>query len=601
MDLRRPPFILLDDQGNSAHPSNNKALLFTQPQTIIRARSVDAVLPALSAADKALADGWYLAGWIAYEAAAAFEPRMKQAIRRFPQEDLVWFGVFPKPCRLDPHSLDTLMDEAMGGTGRLARITDKTFCEDSATHARKLARIMEALKAGEIYQINHTFPVTFRMEGDALSLYRTLRRAQPVPYGAYIDTGDRRVLSWSPELFVRSSKGILETRPMKGTASRGIDKDEDDANASALAADEKSRAENLMITDLLRNDLSRISRPGSVHVPALFTVERYKTILQMTSTVKAERDNCKDFSHLIRALFPCGSITGAPKLRAMDLIGTLEDSPRGLYTGAIGWAAPDGDLCFSVAIRTAVEQADGCFQFGVGSGIVADSNMAKEYEECRLKAQFMDYNASEFSLIETLAWHPNSGYVELSRHLHRLRMSAAYFNFPFDKTAARDVLHNAATLFRTSMSVRFLLGRQGTSSVTATGLGGWPNPVQLALMAERLDSRDPFVRHKTTRRHHYEKPLRRAIHEQGADEVIFLNERGELCEGARSTLFLRKGDDLLTPPLRSGLLPGIFRSHMIETGKAREAILYPSDLANSPEIFVGNSVRGLGRACLIKS
>ncbi len=597
MDLRRPPFILLDDQ--SGHPSDTKALLFTQPQSIIRARSVDEVLSALDEADKALKDGWYLAGWIAYEAAAAFEPRMQQAIRHIPQEDLVWLGVFPKPRNLDSHDLDRLMDEAMGGTERRARIVSKQFGEDHTTHAQNLARIMEALKAGDVYQINHTFPVDFEVEGDPLSLYRTLRRAQPVSYGAYIDTGELRVLSLSPELFVRSTNGKLETRPMKGTAPRGIDKDEDDANARILAGDEKSRAENLMITDLLRNDLSRIAHPGSVHVPALFTVERYKTVLQMTSTVKADRQYCKDFSHLIRALFPCGSITGAPKLRAMDLIGSLEQGPRGLYTGAIGWAAPNGDLCLSVAIRTAVEKEDGFFRFGVGSGIVSDSDMAAEYEECILKTRFMDYNVSDFSLIETLAWHPDRGYVQLSRHLHRLRMSAVYFNFPFDKTLALDVLQNAASLFRTSMSVRFLLGSRGASSVTATGLGHWPDPVQLTLTSERLDSRDPFVRHKTTRRHHYESPLRRAMYEKGVDEVIFLNERGELCEGARSTLFVQKDGALLTPPLRSGLLPGILRAHMIETGKAREAILYPSDLENSQEIFIGNSVRGLGRACLV--
>lgn len=452
------------------------------------------------------------------------------------------------------------------------------------------------MAAGDVYQVNHIFPLDLDIEGDPLALYQRLRRSQPVEFGAFIDTGERKILSCSPELFVRSTNGHLEARPMKGTAKRGLGPEQDADQADGLASDEKSRAENLMIVDLLRNDLTRIAEPGSVSVPTLFDVERYPSLLQMTSTITATRRADARFSHIVRALMPCGSITGAPKIRAMELIAQTEPHPRGIYTGAIGWAAPSGDLCFNVAIRTLVEQASGVFRFGIGSGIVADSNTDAEYDECLLKARFLEDEPDDFALIETLLWTAEKGFPYLSRHMARLAESARHFGFPFDDTALKAALHETVTNCEGDQRLRLLLGASGQISVTATPFEPWPAPVRLVLADSILPSLHRFSRHKTTCRERYEAPLAAAKRAHAADEVLFLNEYGTLCEGSRSTLFVQKGGQLFTPPLSDGPLPGVLRAHMLASGQAVEAHLKTSDLENCDAIFVGNAVRGLGRA-----
>jgi len=597
MELRRQPLLLLDDAR--AEPDAPASRLYEDPLEIICARRVEEVEAALTRADEALASGRYLAGWVAFEAAAAFEPRIAAALERCPAEPLVWLGVFEAPQRLSSRQTEALIEQAMGGTARRGEIAGCGLSVDECTYRRVFESIQEAIAAGDVYQLNYTFPAELDMAGDLLALYRRLRASQPVAFGAYIDTGETQVLSLSPELFLRSRNGRLEARPMKGTAGRGRTLTEDQAAAESLRADDKSRAENLMIVDLLRNDLSRIAEPGSVTTPELFTVETYPTVLQMTSSVTARRAAKTGFSDLLRALFPCGSVTGAPKLRAIELIGALETHPRGIYTGAIGWADPDGDLCLSVPIRTLVKQRDQGPRMGIGSGIVADSRAEAEYAECRLKARFLTSEPSDPALIETMGWTPEGGYRYLRHHLARLEASAAYLGYRCALEEVRQRLEVFARPLETAMTVRLLLDRRGDISLAARPLEPWPTRVRLALRELEIDPEDMLLRHKTTQRDHYEAPLA-ALHASGtADEAVFVDPDGRLTEGARSTLFVERAGRLLTPPLSAGILPGVLRQVLIERGAAHETELTRQDLFESDAVFVGNAARGLGRATVV--
>lgn len=595
--LRRPPIVLLDDAR--ADPGAPASRLYREPVEVICARSLEEVIPALARADAALAQNLHLAGWVAFEAAAAFEPRIARALTALPAEPLVWLGVFEAPQLLSSHDTEALIEAAMGGTARRGEITDCRFSVKERAYKRTFARIAEAIAAGEVYQLNYTFPAELEAAGDLLALYRRLRAAQPVSFGAYIDTGETQALSLSPEQFLRSRDGGLETRPMKGTAARGRTLTEDRRAADSLRADPKSQAENLMIVDLLRNDLSRVAEPGSVAVPELFNVETYPTVLQMTSRVTARRAADARFSDLLRALFPCGSVTGAPKLRAIELIGELETHPRGIYTGAIGWADPDGDLCLSVPIRTVIAQAGAGLRMGIGSGIVADSRADAEYAECRLKARFLASEPAVPALIETMGWTPGEGYRYLERHLDRLEASAAYFGYRCARDEIFDRLSVFAKRLDRPMTVRLLLDRQGEPALTARPHAPWPEPVRLALCPLSVDPDDMLLRHKTTRRGHYEGPLA-ALHAAGeADEAVFVTSDGRVTEGARCTVFVERAGRLLTPPLSAGILPGVLRQVLIERGEAHEAELTRRDLLAVDVVFVGNAARGLARARLI--
>jgi len=598
MSLRQSPVILLEDtQASRDLPA---ARLYSAPVRIVTATRPEEVDSALRAVDAGLRDGLHAAGWIAYEAAAAYEPRLRARLQRMPDEPLVWFGLFDGPDLLTGREAGELLDDGLGGSRRNPALAHIAPAMTAAAYDAALAYIFKAIDAGDIYQINYAFNVDLGTVRDCLALYARLRAAQPVRYGAYIDSGPFRVLSLSPELFLRSRGGRLEARPMKGTAPRGRDLREDRAAAARLAADEKSRAENLMIVDLLRNDLSRVATPGSVRTPALYDVETYRSVLQMTSTVEAVRRDGTGLADIMAALFPCGSIVGAPKLRAMEYIADLESAPRGIYTGAIGWAAPDGDFCFSVAIRTLVADAHGQTRFGVGSGIVADSNAAAEYAECQLKAAFLETEESPgFALIETLGWRPGSGYAHLDRHLARLRDSARYYAIDYDASGLRRRLVAMARDFTSPTRVRLLLARDGAATLSTEPLRPWPSPLRMTIARERLNSGDAARRHKTTDRAVYDRALAELQQSAAADEPVFVNENGELCDGARSTLFLERDGRLLTPPVDSGALPGVLRAHMLETGQASEAALRMADLRRATRIYVGNAARGLTEAILV--
>lgn len=485
---------------------------------------------------------------------------------------------------------------------------------DAAAFTAAISEIQRAIAAGETYQVNYSYRLDATVAGSPLALYRALRQRQPVPYGALIalppGEGPRHVLSFSPELFVRNDGGRLTTRPMKGTAARG-----DDAAAEAAAhatlANAKNRAENLMIVDLLRNDLGRIARLGSVRVPELFAVEPYASVYQMTSTVTAELPPAIDFPAVLRALFPCGSVTGAPKHHTMELIARLENEPRGLYCGAIGWldAAPagraSGDFCLSVAIRTLTlgPTVAGLrpARLGVGAGIVADSVAVEERAECELKAGFFSGLGAGFSLIETL-YATSSGVRHQERHLARLAASAAELGFACPLPEIDAALAAAVTKVSPggTARLRLLLAADGSVEVTLAPLPPNPaEPVTLLLADAPLVSDELLLRHKTTLRGHYDAALKSA-EAAGAFDVLFCNERGELTEGARSNVFLRIDGAWLTPPLTAGLLPGVMRGVLLDdpAWAAREARLTPADLARAEGIVVCNALRGPLRARL---
>lgn len=573
----------------------------------IRCDDPDTFAAAVDEVDRLRAAGKHLAGFISYEAGYLTEKSLSHLLPRVRDVPLIWMGIFTRVEEVEISSSETAPPVKAGVIEGLAAELEPTDYQGAIT------RTLDYIKAGDIYQANFTYRSAFSWSGNPLNLFDALTRTQPVPYAAYIDTGEEVILSLSPELFFDISGGIIRARPMKGTSKRGRTNDEDAALSEALTSDPKERAENLMILDLMRNDLSRVAVPGSVRVPERFTVERYRTVLQMTSSVEARLKTQTSFTALLGALFPCGSVTGAPKVRAMEIICELEQSPRGVYTGAIGHLGPtvdgEGEAAFNVAIRTLTLKPDGATDkawrgtVGVGGGIVFDSTPAREYQECQVKIKFLDRPDKEpIQLIETMK--VDAGEIALlEEHLARLAASAHYFDFPCDRDDVRRVLlRHASDLGPGIWRLRLLLGADGALEFSHAALGGPRPPLGFSIAPVRVDSNDVFLFHKTTRRAVFEETLAAEAARVGADEVVFMNERGELTEGARSTLFLRKGRDLLTPPLASGCLPGTLRASMLQDPGTRviEQVLSLDDLHGANEIFFGNSVRGLERALLIK-
>jgi para-aminobenzoate synthetase/4-amino-4-deoxychorismate lyase len=498
---------------------------------------------------------------------------------------------------------------------------------DRAAFEDAIARIHAAIAEGETYQVNYSYRLDFDTFGSPLALYRRLRARQPVAFGALIrlpadadEGGPDWVLSCSPELFLRHHDGVLQARPMKGTAARSGDDAADALAARRLAADAKNRAENLMIVDLLRNDLGRVATTGSVRVPALFEVERYPTVLQMTSTVEAELSDATEFPALLRALFPCGSITGAPKHRTMQLIDGLESTPRGLYTGSLGWIdAPPagracGDFCLSVAIRTLTLTAAGAAgaatlagplhrgRMGVGAGIVIDSRAADEYAECRLKAHFLTALDPGFALFETMYATREAGVRNLQRHLARLEASAAALDFAFPRAAiATELARQLAALPPATPSrLRLALHKDGRLELAAAALDALPPGAVTVLLAERpLDDPQGLGAHKTTLRARYDEGLRAAL-AAGAFDTLFFDSAGRLTEGARSNVFLLLDGEWRTPPAGRGVLPGTMRAALLEdpSWAAREAELRVEDLLRAQRIVLTNALRGVVEARL---
>jgi para-aminobenzoate synthetase/4-amino-4-deoxychorismate lyase len=494
-----------------------------------------------------------------------------------------------------------------GATGRpVAGIANIGASVDEEQFIQAVERIHRYIEAGDTYQVNYTYRLRFDAYGSPHALYAKLRARQPVPYGALIALPDGSVvLSLSPELFVEHKRGEMTARPMKGTAAATGDAQQDAARAARLAADPKNRAENLMIVDLLRNDLGRIASSGSVSVPHLFDVDRYNSVLQMTSTVHAQLRDDVTLAQAFAALYPCGSITGAPKRRTMQIIRELEPDPRGFYTGAIGWfEAADGhrsigDFCLSVPIRTLVLNGPGTDgirkgEMGVGAGIVHDSIAADEFAECRLKAKFLTGLPSDFELFETMYATRDEGCRHLELHLQRLGSSAAYFGFPLGEMEARKVLNDHCDALPPGPHrMRLALNQSGSCTVQSAPLTPLSGPVMVLLAHQPTFANDLFLRHKTSVRERYDAAWR-AAEAQGAFDMLFCNTQGELTEGARSNVFVKLEGRWYTPPVSAGLLPGVMRAVLLADPNlsASEKRLTPDDLRAAQEVVVCNALRG---------
>jgi para-aminobenzoate synthetase/4-amino-4-deoxychorismate lyase len=561
------PFVLLEFEG--------RARLYRRPLDVVEARRPGEIGPALQRLR-----GRHAAGFLAYEAGHALEPKLApiaaEAAAGAPP--LLWFGLFDGWEDVD--SAAWLPDPAGAWAGR-----PRPRIERSA-HEAAVERALEHILAGDIYQANLTFRADVATAGHPLALYAAIRPRAGAGWGAVVFTGRHWLLSFSPELFFTLDAGLVTARPMKGTAPAGGDPE-------ALRNDPKQRAENLMIVDLLRNDLSRVSKPGTVKVPALFEVERYPTVLQMTSTVVGRLEEGKGPVDLLEAIFPCGSVTGAPKIRAMEIISDLEGEQRGPYTGSIGRLAPDGRAAFNVAIRTLVlRDGENVAELGLGSGIVADSDSADEWRECLAKGEFVA-TAGRFDLIETMRFDPQDGIGELDRHLARMKRSADALGFGFDRHDARNELQAATFFLREGRKLRLLLAPSGAMAIESRPLPETPDgPVEVALAPLPVEPEDFRLRHKTSGRRFYDEPRAAA----GTFEVVFVDPGGFLTEGSFTSLFVERDGRLLTPPLARGLLPGVLREALIEDGRAEEADLRAEDLEGG--FLIGNAVRGLMRARL---
>jgi para-aminobenzoate synthetase/4-amino-4-deoxychorismate lyase len=572
--LMRPVVLLDSTQGS--------VLRFGALKGIVQARHPGEVAAALRAVEDALARGFHVAGCLAYELGYALEPHLSGLQWQDRPLPLLWFGLFGAP--------ETLARGDLAAPGR-AYAGPLRHEWDEVAYAARFARVHDYIEAGDIYQANLSFRSRFAFAGDPFALYLDLRDAARTAHGGYVDMGDLQILSLSPEQFFEiSPQGRITARPMKGTAPRGTDELSDARAKQALATSPKDRAENLMIVDLVRNDIGRLALIGSVEVSNLFEVETYPTLHTMVSTVTAQLKPATRVGQVVHALFPCGSVTGAPKIRAMEIIRELEQSPRGVYCGAIGHFAPDGSASFNVAIRT-ITLRGSRGELGIGGAVVQDSSARSEYAECLLKARYFENARRPIGLIETL--RHDAGFVRLERHLDRMRSSAAALGLPFERAAAEAALATAVADGRGPLRVRLSLDEQGTFSCAAAPLGSSPVRWTYGLSPHRVFSGDLLLRHKTTWREFLDAEQARLAGSCASDEALFLNERGELTEGSRTSIFVRRGGKLLTPPLSSGLLDGVLRRELVESGQCTEAVLTPDDLVTADEVLLGNSLRGL--------
>ncbi len=592
------PFILLDD----ARPEGaSPARLYETPREVVVARSVDEVLPALERIGQLQAEGAELAGYFAYEAGLALEDRLapRTAGRTGASGPLVWFGAFDSYTEIAGDQMPAWL--AQRGAGGLAQVGPLEPQLSPGGYARAFAELQERISAGDIYQANLTFPLAGSYRGDPLALYAAARPAAGAGYGGVLFDGTHWLLSFSPELFFAEREGAAMVKPMKGTRPRGRDAAEDAALREELAASVKDRAENLMIVDLLRNDLSRVAQAGSVKVDHPFAVESYPTVHQMVTTVRARLQDGMGAVDMLRALFPCGSITGAPKIRAMELIDAVERDARGPYCGAIGRIGAGGEAAFNVAIRTLrltpSENQRGRAVLGVGSAIVADSEVMTEWRECLVKGGFVRMSAGGADLIETMRFTPEEGVPLLELHLERITASAAELGFAFDRHAVRNAIQALCFEADAPAKLRLVASRGGAYSLE---LGALPaplaEPLACAVLPLPVDPGDWRLRHKSSDRGFYEDA--QAVAQQaGASEALFLRDDGLVTEGCFTSLFVERAGKLLTPPARLGLLPGVLRRSLLEQGRAVEAELSLADLKDG--FLLGNALRGLVQAKLL--
>jgi len=573
------PFILLDDARDSgAAPTR----LYRDPVDIICAESSETLEACWHRISAAQTNGKHVAGYISYEAGLALEDRLQSRLPDDRPCPLLWFGIFNDYSEIEASDLlKNLPDPDGAWLGALRPIISRNQYDSAFT------KVKDYIISGDIYQANLTFRTEARYAGHPLALYAAIRSRAKAGYGGVVFDGRNWMLSFSPELFFALKDGRITAKPMKGTAAREGDEEADAAVRAILQSDPKQRAENLMIVDLLRNDLSRLAKQGSVKVPELFHVESYPTIHQMTSTVTAKLEDDKDAAQLLRQIFPCGSITGAPKIRAMEIIDELEAGQRGIYCGSIGRIDANGDAAFNVAIRTFfIKQGKETLSIGLGSGIVADSDGDDEWRECLAKGEFAKVSRGgqdsvAVDLIETMAFDPERGIGRLEAHLERMKTSAAALEFIFDRHAARNTLQAITFHQEKPAVVRLMLAKSGAVAIELRPMPEpLDQPVKVKLVPMTADAQDYRLHHKTSDRSIY--------------DVVFVDAEGYVTEGAIWNIFVERDGKLLTPPLSRGLLPGILRAELLESGKAVEADLKADDLKDG--FLLGNSVRGLVRA-----
>jgi len=554
--------------------NNNEWLHFTKPHHIISARTLDDVHSALQEVERLVnSNNWHAAGFVSYEAAPAFDSALRVlAVGDFP---LLWFGLYSEPQIIQASEIF----KDLGGLLDL----DWNPSIERVSYNAAIEKIKDHIALGKTYQVNYTMRLNSEFNGNEWVFFQHLAQSQN-KYAAYIDTSRHVICSASPELFFKLDGDRIFSRPMKGTVKRGRTTTEDKELAEWLQNSVKNRAENVMIVDMIRNDLGRIAKIGSVHVPELFTIEKYPTLLQMTSTVQARTDVSLD--EIFSALFPCASITGAPKVSTMNIIAELETIPRRVYTGSIGYFSPNRKAQFSVAIRTAIiDRESSRAEYGVGGGIVWDSTSADEYSEALLKARVLTERTHEFSLLETILWTPQNGYFLLEKHIERMRDSADYFGFSFSRENIKQHLEKLSAEFPSPQRIRILVNRIGEISTETKEFQIQENPFKVSLSDQRINSNEIFLYHKTTNRNIYPSLT------HGMDDVLLSNENDELTEFTIGNLVVEINGELFTPPLSCGLLAGTFREYLLETQQITERVIRKDELPTCTKIFLINSVR----------
>ncbi|MEW6060000.1 MAG: aminodeoxychorismate synthase component I [Actinomycetota bacterium] len=591
---------MIDARFDDLTPGSERSFRMIRPVGVVEACRPDEVADALDSLQGATSRGLWAAGFVGYEAAPGLDGDLRVKPRPcsgkpFADLPLLWFGLF-EGCE----------DRApLAADGEAPPVSAESPWHPSVDRTRydvAIERIRDRIAAGDVYQVNHTLRLRTPIQGGERDLYRDLCLAQRGAYGAYLNTGRHLVLSASPELFFRIDQDQITARPMKGTAPRGRWDEEDQLIARRLLASEKERAENAMIVDLLRNDLGRIAEPGSVRVAGMFQPERYETVWQLTSTIAARLRPGLRLSDVFRALFPSGSVTGAPKVASMGLISELEDSPRGVYTGSIGYLAPEGSggprANFSVAIRTVVLDAEtGQAEYGVGGGITHDSSAACEFDELLAKSLILTVRRPTFELLETLLYDPDNGYTDLLEHLERIAASARFFGFRYDEQSVETALEKAAVGIEDPTRVRITLARDGTLSLTTGRLPpAAEGQVRVALDPDPVDPADVWLYHKTTRRGPYD---RRRAARPDVDDVLLTNTRGEVTESTIANLAVRLDGEWVTPALDCGLLPGTRRAALLRAGRLLERRITLDELRAAEDLALVSSVRGWRPAVVV--
>lgn len=584
--------------------NNNRTFLFLKPIVVIKTSCVSEILSSLEKVEHFLKQGFYAAGYLTYEAGLCFE-RILEKNKQF-NFPLLWFGIYKEPL-VFCHKTLTFYG---GGIPRADlknssyekeayKITRPFFCMGEKQYANRINEIKSFIERGNTYQVNFTFKYKFDFTGSSEELFLDLSGEQSVPYGAFIKHDSLEILSFSPELFFNKKGDKIVVEPMKGTISRGISMKDDALKKAILKNNPKDKAENIMIVDLLRNDLGRIALTGTVKALKIFKVEKYETLFQMVSSIKANLKKGIKISEIFANLFPSGSVTGAPKIETMKIIEELEQSPRGIYTGSIGFISPCGESVFNVAIRTVlIDKKLHKGEMGIGSGIVYDSNPKEEYAECRLKAQFLTKKKQAFSLIETLLW--NNRFFLLRLHLKRLCASAGYFRFKFDRYEILRFLKKKILLFdkKKKYRVRLVLEKDGWMKAETVSIEPEAEKkLKICFSAIKTSSKDIWLYHKTTCRRLYDEEYSKCRN-NGFDEVVFSNEKGQITEGAVSNILIKKGKNFYTPPVSCGLLNGVFRQFLMKNKKMplKEKILFDKDLQEADNIYFINSVRGIRKA-----